>query len=135
VNEGLIRCTDCHNAHGTNLLHSVRATADQEAVCFRCHRSLQGPFVFEHVPIKTEGCTACHQPHGSINPRLLKVNQVNLLCLQCHTPGTTPNTRSGEVNAPGTPADPVHSQGHKFQACTMCHVFIHGSNADETFMK
>ena len=135
VNEGLVRCTDCHNVHGSNLGHSLRATADQEAVCFRCHRSLQGPFVFEHVPVKTEGCTACHQPHGSITPRLLKVNQANLLCLQCHTPGVTPNTRTHDVNAPGTPASPVHDQSQKFQACTMCHVFIHGSNADETFMK
>jgi DmsE family decaheme c-type cytochrome len=135
VNEGLVRCTDCHNVHGSNQAHSLRATADQEAACFRCHRSLQGPFVFEHVPVKTEGCTACHQPHGSVNPRLLKVNQVNLLCLQCHTPGTTPNTRSGDTNAPATPASPVHDQSQKFQACTMCHVFIHGSNADATFMK
>jgi len=135
VNEGLLKCTDCHNVHGSPLSHSLRATADQDQLCFRCHRNLQGPFVFEHVPVKTEGCSACHQVHGSVNPRLLKVNQVNLLCLQCHTPGVTPNTRSGEVNAPGTPNGPVHDQSQKFQACTMCHVFIHGSNADETFMK
>ncbi len=135
VNEGLIRCSDCHNPHGTPLNRSLRPEPTQDAVCFKCHRNLQGPFVFEHVPVKTEGCQACHQPHGSINPRLLKVNQVNILCLQCHTPGVTPNTRSGEVNAPGTPSEPVHDQSAKFQACTMCHVQIHGSNADETFMK
>jgi DmsE family decaheme c-type cytochrome len=135
VNEGLVRCSDCHNPHGAPLTRSLRADAAADAVCFKCHRSLQGPFVFEHVPVKTEGCQACHDPHGSINPRLLKVNQVNILCLQCHTPGVTPNTRAGEVNAPGTPNGPVHDQSAKFQACTMCHVQIHGSNADETFMK
>lgn len=135
VNEGLIRCTDCHNPHGTPLNRSLRAEPSQDAICFKCHRSLQGPFVFEHVPVKTEGCQACHQVHGSINPRLLKVNQVNILCLQCHTPGLAPNTRSRDVNAPGTPNGPVHDQSAKFQACTMCHVQIHGSNADETFMK
>lgn len=135
VNEGLVRCTDCHNVHGSPLSRSLRASSEQDQTCFRCHRNLQGPFVFEHVPVKTEGCSACHQVHGSVNPRLLKVNQVNLLCLQCHTPGVTPNTRSGDVNAPGTPNGPVHDQSQKFQACTMCHVFIHGSNADETFMK
>jgi len=135
VNEGLVRCTECHNVHGSPLSRSLRASTEQDQTCFRCHRNLQGPFVFEHVPVKTEGCSACHQVHGSVNPRLLKANQVNLLCLQCHTPGVTPNTRSGEVNAPGTPASPVHDQSQKFQACTMCHVFIHGSNADETFMK
>ena len=135
VNEGLIKCTDCHNPHGTFLNRSLRADSGQDTVCFKCHRNLQGPFAFEHVPVKTEGCQSCHQAHGSINPRLLKVNQVNILCLQCHTVITTPNTRSGAANAPGTPASPVHDQSAKFQACTMCHVQIHGSNADETFMK
>ena len=135
VNEGLVRCTDCHNVHGSPLSHSLRASTEQDQTCFRCHRNLQGPFVFEHVPVKSEGCSACHQVHGSVNPRLLKVNQVNLLCLQCHTPGSTPNTRAGDVNAPGTPSSPVHDQSQKFQSCTICHVFIHGSNADETFMK
>ena len=54
-------------------------------LCFKCHADKQGPFVYEHVPVKTEGCTSCHTPHGSTNPRLLRVSQVNLLCLQCHT--------------------------------------------------
>jgi DmsE family decaheme c-type cytochrome len=135
VNEGLVKCTDCHNVHGSPLNRSLRAAATQDTACFQCHRNLQGPFVFEHVPAKTEGCAACHEPHGSVNPRLLKVNQVNLLCLQCHTPSSTPNTRGGGSNAPAPPAAPVHDQSMKFQACTICHVAIHGSNADETFMK
>lgn len=135
VNEGLVQCTDCHNVHGSYLGRSLRATPEQDAVCFKCHRNIQGPWVFEHVPVKTEGCAACHQAHGSINPRLLRVNQVNILCLECHTVTTTPNTRAGESNSPGTPAGPVHNQAAKFQACTICHTFIHGSNADETFMK
>lgn len=134
VNDGLIRCSECHNVHAAST-RSLRTSPEQDQVCFKCHRQLQGPFMFEHVPVKTEGCMSCHQPHGSINPRMLKVNQVNLLCLQCHTPGATPNTKSGGANAPGMPAAPVHDQTMKYQACTTCHVFIHGSNADETFMK
>ena len=135
VNEGLLKCTDCHNVHGSPMPRSVRVAEEQDAVCFKCHRNLQGPWVFEHAPMKTQGCSSCHQPHGSVNPRLLMVNQVNLLCLQCHTPTATPNTRAHDSIAPGTPAGPVHDQSAKFQACTICHVFIHGSNADETFMK
>ena len=134
VNDGLVRCADCHNVHAASA-RSLRTNPEQDQLCFKCHRQLQGPFMFEHVPVKTEGCMTCHQPHGSVNPRMLKVNQINLLCLQCHTPSGTPNTKSGAANAPGTPASPVHDQTTKFQACTMCHVFIHGSNADETFMK
>ncbi len=134
VNEGLILCADCHNVHAASS-RSLRSSPEQDQVCFKCHRELEGPFMFEHVPVKTEGCMRCHQPHGSVNPRMLKVNPVNLLCLQCHTPSLTPNAKSGENNVGGTPAGPVHDQTMKFQACTLCHVFIHGSNADETFMK
>lgn len=135
VNEGLLKCTECHNVHGSPMPRSVRAAEEQDTVCYKCHRNLQGPWVFEHAPMKTQGCTSCHQPHGSVNPRLLTVSSVNILCLQCHTPTATPNTRARDSIAPGTPAGPVHDQSAKFQACTICHVFIHGSNADETFMK
>ena len=135
VNEGLLKCTDCHNVHGTATPRSLRVAEEQDAVCFKCHRNLQGPWVFEHPPMKTQGCTSCHLPHGSVNSRLLTVSSVNILCLQCHTPTATPNTRAKDSIAPGTPPGPVHDQSAKFQACTICHVFLHGSNADETFMK
>ncbi len=125
VNEGLVRCEDCHNVHGGYITRrSLRQTASQEQICFKCHRDKQGPFVFEHPPVKSEGCTACHVPHGSANPRLLRVQPVNILCLQCHTPA--PNSA-----APGIPS--FHNQTQKYQACTMCHPAIHGSNAVETF--
>ena len=84
---GLIQCSDCHNPHGTQVGHQVRAAAGQFAVCTKCHTDTMGPFVFEHAPVKTEeGCLSCHTPHGSTNPRLLQVNNVNFLCLRCHTP-------------------------------------------------
>ena len=69
---------------------------------------------------------ACHTPHGSVNARLLKHNQTNLLCLECHTFTTGMNVRG---------ATAFHNQDQKFQACTMCHVSIHGSNRDQFFLK
>jgi len=126
VNEGLIQCSDCHNPHGGFLTQQLRSASDQNAVCYRCHTEKAGPFVFEHVPIKTEGCTSCHVPHGSTNPRLLRVSQVNLLCLQCHT-----LTFNNPV--PGAPT--FHNQAAKYQACTMCHTQLHGSNFSEFFFK
>lgn len=125
VNEGLIQCQDCHNVHGGyTTRRSLRQTASQQEVCFKCHRDKQGPFLYEHPPVKTEGCTSCHTPHGSVNARLLRVSPVNVLCMQCHTPA--PNSAS-----PGIPS--FHNQTQKYQACTMCHPAIHGSNAVETF--
>jgi DmsE family decaheme c-type cytochrome len=125
VNEKLITCNDCHSPHGGLVMsRSLRTTPGQEQVCFTCHRDKQGPFLFEHVPVKTEGCVSCHTPHGSTNPRLLRVYPVNVLCMQCHT--TTTNS--------GVPAIPsFHNQAQKYQSCTMCHPMIHGSNGAETF--
>ncbi len=128
VNENLIQCMDCHNVHGTSQQRQLRSVAGMNQVCMKCHTDTRGPFVYEHLPIKTEGCVSCHMPHGSPNPRLLRVSQVNTLCLQCHTlsVGDTPSQ---------PPAGPVHNQAAKYQACTMCHAYIHGSNFSEVFFK
>ena len=126
VEQGLVQCTDCHNQHGGFLVKQVRATANQDQVCFKCHADKAGPFAFEHEPVKTEGCVACHQPHGSTNPRLLRRTQVTLLCLECHT-------FTQDSSAPAIPSFPNQSQ--KYQACTLCHLAVHGSNTDRFFFK
>ncbi|MGA8145020.1 MAG: DmsE family decaheme c-type cytochrome [Candidatus Acidiferrales bacterium] len=126
VNEGLINCTDCHNPHGTVKPHQLRSSAQQDAVCFKCHANVQGPFAFEHAPVKTEGCQSCHVPHGGPNQHMLRVSSVNLLCLQCHT-------NSVFSGAPSAPS--FHNQTTQFQACTLCHTNIHGSNTDQFFFK
>lgn len=125
VNERLLNCTDCHNQHGGFLIKGLRSTSAQDVVCFKCHVDKAGPFVFEHAPVKTEGCVACHSPHGSSNPRLLKRSQINLLCLECHT------LSGGGVS----PAGPSHDQSQKYQSCTLCHLAIHGSNLSPVFFK
>jgi len=126
VNEGLINCSNCHNQHGGFLTRQLRTTAAQDQVCFNCHTDKAGPFAFEHAPAKTEGCVACHSPHGSSNPRLLRRSNVNLLCLECHT-------FTVDSAAPAIPS--FHNQAQKYQACTMCHAAIHGSNSDHFFFK
>jgi DmsE family decaheme c-type cytochrome len=127
VNEGLVQCVDCHNPHGTATVRQLRSLPSGDAVCYKCHVDKQGPFVYEHVPVKTEGCSSCHTPHGSSNPRLLKVSLVNMLCLQCHTFSSTLTA--------GGPIGPAHNQSAKYQACTMCHTQIHGSNFSSVFFK
>jgi DmsE family decaheme c-type cytochrome len=126
VNEGLVRCTDCHNPHGSSLGRQLRATSSQDMVCFKCHSDKAGPFVHEHQAVKVEGCVACHTPHGSSNPRLLKRSQINLLCLECHS-------FTVDASIPTLPT--FHNQAQKYQACTLCHTQIHGSNFDQFFFK
>jgi DmsE family decaheme c-type cytochrome len=126
VNEGVLTCSDCHNPHGTMKDKLLKSGADQNAVCTKCHVETLGPFVHEHPPLKTDGCTSCHLPHGSPNARLLTRSNVNSLCLQCHT-------ASMNFTAPGTPS--FHNQANQYQACTSCHTQIHGSNVDANFFK
>lgn len=126
VNEGLIQCSDCHNVHGTEGPKQVRMSATQDEVCFKCHTDKQGPFVYEHAPVKVDGCESCHLVHGGPNPHMLKLSNVNLLCLQCHT-------ASSFSSAPGAPS--FHNQASFFQSCVLCHSQIHGSNFDATFFK
>lgn len=123
VNEGLVQCTDCHNIHGTTSLRQVRTVPTGDGACFKCHADKRGPFAYEHVPVKTDGCSSCHTAHGSTNPRLLRVSQVNLQCLQCHT-----------FPVQG-PLGPARNNSAKYQACTSCHVTIHGSNASSVFFR
>jgi len=127
VNEGLIKCTDCHNPHGTEGPKQLRSASTQDAVCFKCHMDKQGPFVYEHAPIKVSGCTTCHLVHGGPNPHMLRYSNVNLLCLQCHT-------TSAFSSAPGAPS--FHNQANpEFQSCIQCHSQIHGSNSSEFFFR
>ena len=132
VNERLISCNDCHNPHGGQIGRQLRVSASTDAqVCTSCHQDKLGPFTFEHVPVRTEGCTVCHQPHGSTTPRMLKRATVNVLCLQCHT--RTLNS-SPTVLSPA-PEGPVHNQQQRYVSCTVCHVFVHGSNSSAVFFK
>ena len=125
VEEGAVSCSDCHDPHGTFGRKGLRASAQQDAVCTKCHSETAGPFVYEHAVVKTEGCTACHFPHGSPNPRLLNRANVNTICLQCHSP--SPNFTTGE------PVGPSHNQAAQYQSCTICHSEIHGSNVSAVF--
>jgi DmsE family decaheme c-type cytochrome len=123
VNEGLLTCNDCHNAHGTFRPAQLRTNASGDEVCYKCHAEKQGPFVYQHEA-KLEGCVSCHTPHGSTNARLLQQNQVSLLCLGCHSLPTG-------MGASATPS--FHDLSQKYQPCTMCHAAIHGSNSSNVF--
>jgi predicted CXXCH cytochrome family protein len=120
VPEGAMKCTDCHNTHGT----SNRATLRQSGwdTCASCHVEKRGPFVFEHSAVKVEGCTACHTPHGSVNKQLLVRRESRFLCLQCHVDPFAANVPHGRLG--------FQTRGD----CTRCHTAIHGSNFDVNFL-
>jgi len=123
VNEGLIKCTDCHDVHGTFLANNLRSTEDQNQICTKCHTDVRGPFVFEHAPVRAEGCVTCHTPHGSQNPRLLNMPSVATLCNQCHSPLSAGGVHG--LDAGSTTVTP----------CITCHTMIHGSNVSQAFVR
>jgi DmsE family decaheme c-type cytochrome len=111
---------------------ALRPAFDNEEPCLKCHVDKRGPFVFEHASVRVEGCTACHVPHGSTNAKLLTRPVVFTLCLECHNgAGTFGRENAGVFQTPATHnlLDP------RYQHCTLCHVRIHGSNADPTFLR
>lgn len=127
VLEGTMKCSDCHNSHGGFEAKQTRLAVGADAACVRCHTNKQGPFVYEHAPLKVEGCSACHSPHGSANPKMLKRSSVRQLCLECHSSIT-------EQPAPDAPS--FHNQSSiRYQNCTICHTAIHGSNAHKAFFR
>ncbi|MEZ5355403.1 MAG: DmsE family decaheme c-type cytochrome [Bryobacteraceae bacterium] len=140
VNEGAVACTDCHNPHGTaspswrmgQRPRMVSTGHDGEQPCLRCHTDKRGPFVFEHAAIRVEGCETCHQPHGSMNPRLLRRPVVFTLCLECHN-GAGSFGRQGDGIA--TQSSTHNMTDPKYQNCTTCHIRLHGSNSDPRFFR
>ncbi|HXK07129.1 MAG TPA: DmsE family decaheme c-type cytochrome [Verrucomicrobiae bacterium] len=140
VNEGFMQCTDCHNPHGAfeatwkmaQRPRMVEQALNTEQPCLKCHVDKRGPFVFEHPGVRIEGCATCHHPHGSMNAKLLTRPVVFTICLECHNGASTFGTRNSGVD--------LQSSRHnlldpKFQKCTTCHVAIHGSNADQYFLR
>jgi DmsE family decaheme c-type cytochrome len=141
VNEGFMECSDCHNPHGSfaptwrmgQRPRMVEQGVTNEEPCLKCHVDKRGPFVFEHAPVRVEGCETCHNPHGSMNAKLLKRPVVFTVCLECHN-GSGSGLRGEGFGVP------LQSSKHnmldpKYQRCTTCHVRIHGSNADQYFLR
>jgi predicted CXXCH cytochrome family protein len=127
VFEGVMRCGDCHNPHGGFELKQTRLATGADAACIKCHADKQGPFVYEHAPVKTEGCIACHTPHGSANPRLLITSRVAQLCLTCHSVAHGVGAEE--------PAGPQHNLNAQYANCTNCHIKIHGSRTSPVFFR
>lgn len=122
VLNGKMTCTECHDPHKGNAIKGTGASLHtQTESCTECHVAQKGPFIFKHNAMK-EGCTSCHNPHGSVNQKML-VSPDSNLCLRCHATGSAPGRLmvSGRDHA----GNPVNG------SCWVagCHEGVHGSNA------
>ena len=140
VNEGFMECSDCHNPHGAfapTWRMSDRpahggAGVGQRRACLKCHVDKRGPFVYEHPPVRVEGCEICHFPARLDQRRACCGGRWCLRCAWDATTAAASGTRNNGV--------PIQTSQHnlldpRYQHCTTCHVRIHGSNTDEYFLR
>lgn len=126
VMAGKMSCTECHDPHAGNAIKGKSSSLEGEKeTCTQCHTAQKGPFVFEHNAMR-EGCTACHNPHGSVNQKMLVQRDANL-CLKCH------------LQHPAVPGNTIIAGGEDHRTrmqngtCWVagCHEAVHGSNVSK----
>jgi predicted CXXCH cytochrome family protein len=95
-------CTACHveNVRDTTARqgrpHRSYAWREGEgAQCADCHPGVADTTARTHVPARAGLCTACHDPHGTNNPRMLKAPAPEL-CYTCH-PAMRDSVQSARV--------------------------------------
>jgi len=129
---GQVTCVDCHDPHKGKVIKRTGASLETpNETCTKCHTSQKGPYLFPHQAMQ-EGCTACHNPHGTVNQKML-VARDNNLCLRCHLEhpsviagGTVGN---GMIVAGGEDHRTRLQGGSCWSAG--CHEDVHGSNASK----
>jgi DmsE family decaheme c-type cytochrome len=135
LDRGGMACSSCHEPHGRpsvtvrsmGMIDPLRITRAGEAPCLNCHADKRGPWVFPHGANVVGDCTACHDVHGSVNPKQLKRGNVYQLCIECHSPmGGTLGSQPPAFHNLTSP---------RFRSCTTCHVAVHGSNRDPQLLK
>jgi DmsE family decaheme c-type cytochrome len=117
LQEGVMTCTTCHNPHEPASRTMLGGFKQEE--CIKCHTDKGGPFLYEHQASRVEGCTVCHEVHGSPNRRMLTHQNVADVCFSCHAEAPAWH---GYFSPEGT-------------NCVNCHSAIHGSNLDKRFLR
>jgi predicted CXXCH cytochrome family protein len=123
--EGRLSCTECHSPHkgSIHIGGGTQLTSEIDS-CVRCHMAQRGPYVFQHEAVR-EGCTICHNAHGSVNAKLLSVRDSNL-CLKCHFQQVT----GSQLLIGGSDHSLRVQQGTCWTAG--CHEAVHGSRVSSS---
>lgn len=111
-------CLSCHDEYEDTTPyeagddHWFDTKESDGKLCLMCHESVANE-KFVHYPIGRHKCIACHDPHGSDNPGMMRHERMVDNCYECHEP---------------TMDDDVHVHAPvRVGACTVCHD-PHGSS-------
>ena len=80
-----ISCTSCHQVH--THADKVLGKQTQMEVCFTCHQTQRAQIHRSSTHPLLAGkmsCSDCHNPHGSVGPKLMVKGSVNATCYTCH---------------------------------------------------
>jgi predicted CXXCH cytochrome family protein len=126
VLSGKMSCSDRHDPHkGDAITGRGTMLAKVDDTCLDCHIAQRGPHIFEHEALR-EGCTTCHNPHGSVNNKML-IARNSSLCMQCHF---QEQTVTGQILIGG-----VNHSGHLSRGTCWsagCHQAVHGSQVNSS---
>jgi|ERR1700674_1434142 len=110
-----VACSSCHQIHTAH--DDVRDKRTQPDVCFTCHKEQRTQISkpsHHPIPEGKMGCSDCHNPHGSVGPKLMTRDSVNDTCYTCHM----------EKRGPF-----VHTHEPVAEDCSNCHN-PHGTTAE-----
>jgi DmsE family decaheme c-type cytochrome len=131
-----VSCSNCHQVHTAH--DNVRDKQTQPEVCFTCHKEQRTQVnkpSHHPIPEGKMGCSDCHNPHGSVGPKLMKRDSVNDTCYTCHMEKRGPFVHTHEPvaedcsnchNPHGTTAENLLKARPPF-LCHQCHT-PHGGN-------
>jgi DmsE family decaheme c-type cytochrome len=131
-----VACTSCHEIHTGH--DKVRDKPTQPEVCFTCHKEQRTQVnkpSHHPIPEGKMACSDCHNPHGSVGPKLMKRDSVNDTCYTCHMEKRGPFVHTHEPvaedcsnchNPHGTTAENMLKARPPF-LCHQCHT-PHGAN-------
>jgi DmsE family decaheme c-type cytochrome len=131
-----VSCTSCHQVHAAH--DKVRDKQTQPEVCYTCHKEQRTQVnkpSHHPIPEGKMACSDCHNPHGSVGPKLMKRESVNDTCYTCHMEKRGPFVHVHEPvaedcsnchNPHGTTAESMLKARPPF-LCHQCHT-PHGGN-------
>ncbi len=135
-----LACTSCHAAH-TGRGATTRAQLTNltvEETCNTCHKEqVRAENKFSHHPMR-EGkmnCASCHNPHGTVSPKLVKAISTRELCFNCHAQYRGPFIFQHppvledcfNCHQPHGSAYPALLKTPPIRLCRECHITFHNT--------